>query len=456
MKPAWQPIFENAILPVYRQDQVSRSLFYAPGWLVLVPVRMASAFEAAIRDPARAGWPEATELKHRALEAQKRWKSLRTAAFAPVCLTLYLNNTCNLNCVYCFSQPSRGEREILSLDAIQAAAEIVAQNCFAQHKSMTVVFHGGGEPTLNYDRIMESLNVLEHIAADHNLDLFRYIATNGVLSSGRAADLSGRFDLIGLSCDGPPVIQDRQRPLQNGNRHTSSWFVERTADAVHRAGKLLHVRVTVTSQTIDRQAEIAEYICQKLSPQEIHVEPVYAFEGEQAGSQFQPTQAKTYVDAFLEARQVAREYGIPWLASGSRPTEIHSAYCHLWRNVLNLTPEGVATLCFKMSDATSVREHGFDLGSWDPLHGLFKLNREGIADLHQELQAEQEDCALCFNRYHCTRQCPDICMLKSGAASGGFRCQVQSMLADAFIQETADALCLNTNVDRPVIGRITL
>jgi uncharacterized protein len=415
---------------------------------------MASSFQATLNEPIPAAWPEALELKRHALEAQETWESMRTDGFTPLCLTLYLNNTCNLNCRYCFSRPSRSDRERLSPSAIRAAAELVARNCQAQQTIMTVVFHGGGEPTLDYDLIMQALEILKEIATKYRLDLFRYIATNGILAPARAAELAGRFDLVGLSCDGPPMIQDGQRPLRNGSRYASSGLVEQTAQAVRLKGKPLHVRVTITPWTLHRQAEIAEYICQKLGPREIHVEPVYTVQGDAAQNRFQPDQAETYVAEFLHARQIAREHGVHWLASGSRPAEIHSAYCHLWRNVLNLTPEGVATLCFKLSDGKSVRQHGFDLGSWNPDVGRFELKLEHIQNLSQKMQTEPEDCTLCFNRYHCARQCPDVCMLRGETAVGDFRCRVQSMLATALIQESADAICLKTDDHRPVIGKV--
>jgi sulfatase maturation enzyme AslB (radical SAM superfamily) len=222
MTPRWEPIFDKALPPIYRQDQPTRSLFYAPGWLVVVPVGMSSEFQAVLKDPAYAQWPEALELRRQAVEAQTTWESLRTAVFAPVCLTLYLNNACNLNCVYCFSQSSRSARTHLSLDAIRAATELVAQNRRVEKRPMTVVFHGGGEPTLNYELIKQSLDVVQGIAAAQNVDLFRYISTNGVLSQARGSDLASRFDLIGISCDGSPVIQTSQRPLQKQSKHRSS------------------------------------------------------------------------------------------------------------------------------------------------------------------------------------------------------------------------------------------
>jgi uncharacterized protein len=451
---SWQPVFDKALPPIYRQDQPERSLFYAPGWLVVVPPALAAEFAAEANDPARARWPEAVELRNRAVAAQKTWEGLQTSAFAPVCLTLYLNNDCNLKCVYCFSKPYRRRGSRLSLEAIRLAAEIVAENCRVQQRPFTVAFHGGGEPTLDHDLISQSAEALEEIADRYNLDLFRYIATNGILSRARASRLARDFDLIGLSCDGPPDIQNRQRPFQKENQHVSSWFVKQAAQAVHEAGKPLHVRVTITPETMDRQAEIADYVCQTLKPLEIRVEPVYAVEGNETEKGFHLEQAGRYVSAFLCARGIAREYGVDWLASGSRPAEIHSAYCNVWRNVLNLTPEGIATNCFKLSEADSVHDQHLELGEWDARAGRFILNTERIHDLRQALQTEPEECTLCFNRYHCAHQCPDVCLLKSGVESSGFRCRVQSMLSDALIQETAEALCLNTNVSHPIIGKI--
>ena len=454
MNSIWQPIFDKAMPPVYRQDEAGRSLFYAPGLLVVVPATIASNFQAAITNPECGSWPEAIELRRQAVEAQKAWESLQTTAFAPVCLTLYLNNVCNLNCVYCFSKPYRSARTRLSLDMICAAAEIVAANCRTHRRPLTVVFHGGGEPTLDYEVIRQALSALNGIAARYSLELFRYIATNAVMPPARAYDLATRFDLIGLSCDGPPEIQNLQRPLHKQNKHISSWFIEQTAQAIHRAGKPLHVRVTITPETSHRQAEIAEYICQMLRPQEVHVEPVYAVDGNKTKIKFDPVHAERYVSAFLEARHVAQKYGVCWRASGSRPAEIHSAYCHIWRNVLNLTPEGVATLCFQLSDANSVYQQHLELGEWDAQKSCFKLNTNHVQNFQQAIHVEPEACTLCFNRHHCARECPDICILKSGYKTGGFRCRVQSMLTEALIQETADALCLHSNIDHPVLGKL--
>ena len=55
------------------------------------------------------------------------------------------------------------------------------------------------------------------------------------------------------------------------------------------------------------------------------------------------------------------------------------------------------------------------------------------------------ECADCFNRYHCARECPDQCPLDCDPDRGqslepGFRCQVQKATALAMLRETADRL----------------
>jgi len=451
----WQPVFDKAVLPIYRQDQTGRSLFYTPGWFAVVPALMIDDFQAALQSPGQAKLPQATRLIERACEAQRTWNEMKTRTFTPLCLTLYLNNACNLNCSYCFSRTYRTNGTHLSLDMIRSAAEIVAQNCCAQQRSMTVVFHGGGEPTLNYDLLLQSLDMIEQIASDYKLGLFKYIATNGIMSRSRAVNLAQRFDLIGLSCDGPEDIQNRQRPLQRSNEYTSTWLVERTAQAVLDSGKPLHVRVTITPDTINRQSEIADYICGQLKPQEIHVEPVYAGGAIERGSQFKHEQAEAYLNAFLEARQTAHAYGIPWISSGIRLQEIHSAYCHIWRNVFNLTPEGVATACFKLSEAGAVLERGVAIGGWNEEDGCFELASEQIQSLSQALNKEPEHCISCFNRCHCARQCPDDCLLEPDAQVDGFRCQTQALLADSLIQEAVDKLASGQNKDKILYGTVT-
>lgn len=453
MTPSWLLPFrsiENAAF--FRQDLPAYALFYAPGYLTVVAPEKADAFERNLAAPGSDGEAAIIKLRRHAAAAQSAWAESATRPFAPVCLTLYLSNECNLNCIYCYSTAGTRPAPRLALDDVGAAAQVVAENCRARRRPFTVVFHGGGEPTLHRRLADKILDLLAEVAAAHDLPLFRYIATNGVLSPAKVAWLAGRFDLVGLSCDGPDAIQSRQRPLRGGTSSASTPFVERTAQMVRDAGKPLHVRVTITPQSLHRQTEIAEYVCQRLQPQEIHVEPVYQIGRAEAGDCLTLAQAGDFVAEFLQARVVAGRYGIPWLTSGSRPLEIHGPYCQVFRSVLHLVPGRAATACFNTISAGQARAQGTLIGEEDETTGRFTLDQNRIQTLRRALRAEPPQCADCFNRYHCVRNCPDHCPLAGTAPAQGFRCHMQKMLMTARLQEMAARLWAGGMAETGALG----
>ncbi len=457
--------------PVFRQDCAEYAMFYAPSCLCVVDLPDAERFEAAIapRKNRLESEPSARpELVLSRGEGQSRrkgknqdvdwgaelWRRAELAVaeanrwqeepFSPECLTLYMNNECNLNCVYCHTDPSPKPVARLELETIAAAAEVVAENCRRKGHPFYVVFHGGGEPILHRECVDSAMARLEAIASAHDVELFRYVATNGVMSEEKAAWLARRFDLVGLSCDGPADIQNSQRPRWGGG--DTLHILEHTAHILRQEGCRLHVRTTITGATLHRQSEIADYICQQFSPEEIHFEPVYLSRRTSAATKFDAHQAEEFVTHFLEAREIARKHGILLMTSGSRPGSIHGPYCHVFRSVLNLVPGGVATACFKVTNAAQVREKGVVIGALNGETGRFEIDHLRVQELCQQLDTPLPECVGCFNRYHCVRECPDRCPLDNDAYRShhslgpGFRCRMQKALAYATLRVTAESL----------------
>jgi pyruvate-formate lyase-activating enzyme len=443
-------------LPIYRLDCAEYAAFYAPGCLCVVDLAHAERFESTISPPktplaAEQGMDWAGELWRRAELAMAQASRWREGVFRPECLTLYMNNECNLRCVYCHTDPVPGPADRLDLATIAAAAEVVAENCSERGRPFYIVFHGGGEPTLHRERVERAMDRICAVASEHEVVPFRYIATNGVMSEEKAAWLAHRFDLIGLSCDGPADIHDKQRVRWDGQG--TLHILERTAHVLHEEGCHLHVRTTITRASILRQAEIADYVCQQFSPEEIHFEPVYFGGRANAATSFDARYADEFATHFLEARAVARGYGVDLLSSGSRPGTLHGPYCNVFREVVNLVPgdgstdgrTAVATACFKLTEAAQIHERGAGIGTLDRETGRFRIDHRRLRALCERLDATLPECDGCFNRYHCARECPDRCPLDDGAGlpetwRPGFRCQVQKAIASALLLETAERL----------------
>lgn len=455
MYPLGDPGFSSLAsirAPIFRRDQSTHTSFYAPGYLAVVASTRADEFESTLRESPASLHPVAASLLHHAEWAEASHAANLTQPFEPVCLTIYPGSQCNLRCTYCYASPSRARAQRLDSSAIRTAGEYVIANCLKRGVPFTTVFHGGGEPGLFRDLIDRALDELGETAAAEGVAIFRYVATNGVLPAARARWLAQRFDTVGLSCDGPERFQSVQRPTWSGGSTTPC--VERTAKVVRSQGTPLHVRVTITSRTLLHQGEITQYLCERLRPDEIHIEPLYV--GGRAGSRASllPEQATTFVDGFVQARGVAAAFGIPVQTSGSRLSEIHGPYCNVLRDVLQVVPGGVATTCFKTGNAAEAVTQRTTLGGCGNDGNALTLDIGRITRLRGLLSRWPAGCQDCFNRFHCTHGCPDSCPLDPKADASEFRCQVQMMLARRALDALAEATWKDArrDQDRGIVG----
>lgn len=423
-------------LPIHLADRGPYRVLYAPGYLALVDsAHFDDAHRSLVAD-ASPRPPALETLRNHALRALSAWSARAHRPFEPVCLTLYLNNECSLACEYCFAAAHPTPQPRLSADCVRAAAPRVAANCRRRGLPLTAVFHGGGEPTHHPAHLARLLEVVNAAAVHAAVPAFRYLATHGVIPAQRARWLARNFDLIGLSCDGPPDLQHASRPSRNGN--PTSEAVERTADILHASGRPLHVRVTLTPLTVAHQPAIADYLCRRLAPSEIHVEPVYPRGCAATTHTTTHRDLDAFTECYLEARRVARHHGVRWTTSAVRFDEIHGPHCHLWRDVLQLVPGDAATACFAVSRHPAPETASLCLGQ--PRDDGWSPDDSHVERLRSDLLREPARCAACLLRFHCTRGCPGACPLANTANSLSIPCKLNQSLAASLLSEQADSL----------------
>ena len=210
-------------------------------------------------------------LEKQARKAIEKWNELINKSFLPECLTIYLSNECNLACPYCYTFKSKSNirttksRFIIDENIVQAAAKVVARHCSEKKKFFTLVLSGGGEPTIHWDLLQQITNMSKRTASEFGIRWWGYIATNGIIDESKVRWLAENFHLIGLSCDGPSSINNKQRPLLNNI--PSSSFIENTAHAIIHAGGKFNIRTTITPKTYKRQEEIVKYLIEILGAQ---------------------------------------------------------------------------------------------------------------------------------------------------------------------------------------------
>lgn len=415
-------------LPIFRLDSAAKAVFHVPGTPQPIIVERADAEEltgliAHGNAAAAAGrLPRlAAHLRQAAAEATAQRSNAAGRPFRPECLTVLPTRACNLRCGYCHSSAGTTLPGQLRLDAVLAAAHWTARNC--RRKGMAIlpaVFHGGGEPSLVTRIVDRALDGIRAVANAHGLGVFTYIATNGVCPPGRALWMAQRFGRVGLSCDGPPEIQDRQRPARGGGGTADA--VERTARILREEGCPVLVRATVTELSVEHLVDVVDYFVERLGAGQIAFEPLYR-RGRGTDTALLPPEPEAFVEHLLRARRRARRAGVSVEFPDARTEDLHGPFCHPSRDVLALTPDGDLTACFDADGGTAASDL-FAWAKWDRHEGRFRLDRQRLRALRRISELEDPACSRCFNRFHCARGCPECCPIRNTPSPrGGRRCQ---------------------------------
>jgi coproporphyrinogen III oxidase-like Fe-S oxidoreductase/sulfatase maturation enzyme AslB (radical SAM superfamily) len=372
------------------------------------------------------------ELRIHAAAALRAWRKRAAQPYAPECLTVNLGNQCNLRCSYCFSAveglagpPVPADPRILS-----AAAALVAGHCREKGLPFQLVVHGGGEPTVHWSELERAVAVTRAAAVGSGIGWRAYIATNGALPEERSRWLAGNFTEVGLSCDGPPDVQNRQRPTALGG--PTADVVARTARCLHECGCAFAIRTTIMPATVERQAEIVAWLNERLGASRIRFEPVYGAGA--AEPVFQPEQAGWFVRHFLLAEREARRRGCDLTLSDVRLDELHGPHCHALKDVLQLLPDGSLSACFVECGG----QGPMTIGGFDARAGKLRIDYRLAMELKRRGLSVPSRCRSCINVLHCARECPEVCLVaRRFPRDPGFRCLVAKGLAAAWLGAAA-------------------
>ncbi len=142
-------------------------------------------------------------------ENQQRLSWMPSAQFfKPIkYVTLKLTNGCNLKCTYCNVEADVPSTPRMSIETFKRIATVYIEN--AQHDELGLEFHGG-EPLLLPDEwYQEAVGFAGALAKKHGKKLEHPMQTNGTRLTEQRFDLLKSLGInIGISCDGPPEIND--------------------------------------------------------------------------------------------------------------------------------------------------------------------------------------------------------------------------------------------------------
>lgn len=354
---------------------------------------------------------------------------------APVQVTLFPTDGCNLRCRYCYAGAEK-RRHLMPPEVGKAAIDLVADNAKKQNFSDFVVgFHGNGEPFSAFPLVKELCQYAYEAGERVGLKPKLTIATNGVLNDEQLDWLLAWFDSANISFDGLEELQNRQRPMADG---TGSFpYVHKTLKRLNDAGKTFGIRSTLTAASVERLPEIARFVLENYPHCDpLHVEPAWEA-GRSLSTGERTPDPDVFIQKFLEAEALL-DGKMRLVFSAARSDHICSGFCSVCSDSFVVTSEGLVTSCYEVCEMSDPRSCRYVYGAYSPEEKRFVLNDEKRNDLHRLTVDHMPACDHCFCKYHCGGDCAAKLLGTDPPEkhAGSVRCRITRALTLRQIQES--------------------
>jgi len=255
-------------------------------------------------------------------------------------LMLFPTASCNLNCIYCHCDSNIKDSHMtdsILVETLSKYLEFVKHNASLTN-GIEITFMGGGEPFVKFECIKKVVSLLK----EKKIKVRYSIVTNGTLGSDDDwLWLQKERFSITISADGPPEIQNYQRPF-NTQRGTSEVLEKRLVFLSNRKIKI-NIRTTVVNSKKENIDKICDYFKGFKCVKTHHLEPVsYAGRGIMLTNDSIIDFYKnffTYYSKYLYANP--KRFKSAWF----KPFQKSDGFCGaVYRNAI-VTHDGYITLC---------------------------------------------------------------------------------------------------------------
>ncbi|MFQ5605712.1 MAG: radical SAM protein [bacterium] len=322
--------------------------------------------------------------------------------FSPTELTLFPTNQCNLRCRYCYASAGDWKPKVMDWHYAVSAIECVIENLKQRNmQTLSLGFHGGGEPLYPWEFIKRTITYAEERCAQEGLQLMAFSATNGVLSQRQLEWIVKHFVNLNISFDGLPEAQNYHRPLISGKG--SFEFVDRTLRFLDERQFNYGIRGTISSFNVDRMEDIIDFIGQNYQVKMVHLEPIFYCGRCKTNNILSPEMQK-FADNFRNCEQKALAYNIALTYSGCHLEHLRGSFCGVATDSFSITPDGDITGCYEITSNDDPKSETFFIGRIQE-DGRLEIDEKKRAYLHSLTVDNLEFCRDCFAKWHCAGEC---------------------------------------------------
>lgn len=336
--------------------------------------------------------------------------------------SFFLTTKCNLRCGYCYNRKGRALNNEQSLPLHIAKAGI--DYFFASNPSRHIRFYGPGEPT---QELLLMKGILKYANEKSEKTVSTELQTNGCFGKNVREWLIDNINIIWISFDGEPDIQNANRPFVN--EKPSAQVIENNVKwLIANAGNkkvMVGARVTITDANVNRQMQMVDYFT-KLGIRHVWTDPVFpsvdavpVCDDAAKLKEFE-FNMDAYVDEYIKAYRYANEKGMFY---GSFLTCNFDGkcdkHCRACTPVPHFTTDGYVSAC----DLVTFGENAghmdcFVYGKWNEEKQAFDIDPEKVKVLKNRTTANMLHCSGCTVREHCGGYCLGEVQNETGSLIG--------------------------------------
>ena len=324
----------------------------------------------------------------------------RNGSIDPHFLGLTTTRGCNIGCVYCnFGGPTANSVEMPPATAI-AAVDWMRDRLIANQRSLPRVHFFGGEPLIAWNLIELVVHRVRYICAQQGWRNYIDASTNGVMSDDRLQFVGDYFGGVVLSFDGPAEFHDRNRPTKRGKSTFAA--VDHAAKTWSSMPVDLCLRVCITADSVDRMADITEWMCDTYDPTVINFESLTPGDlATNAGLRVpDPWQ---FARGYVAAHRAAARRGIRAVYSAAEYDRPRHSFCPVGTDSPIVAPDGAINACYLLDADWKARGLDMSIGKIsDDMELRFDL--DALKAVRQIPQGKQR-CQACFCQWSCAGGC---------------------------------------------------
>lgn len=343
-------------------------------------------------------------IKHYAVPLKEYLEDIAWSHYKKEMISIFVTTKCNLNCDYCFTNKNQNEHkgQTISLEFVKKGID----DYFAKKYMRHVRFFGAGEPTVEFDLLKK----IHKYALERGGTAVTFeIQTNGAFSDLVANWLKNNINIIWISCDGTPEIQDMHRPFLNkDDKRKTSEVIEKNINILHRSDSkaFVGIRATITLENILKQKEMIDYFY-GLGIRDIWVDPIFPSVGKTVLEGENEFDTMMFAKEFLKATEYAHRKGMFY---GSILTcnfnDLVNKHCRACLPVPHLTTDGFVSAC-DMALFGKDKNHMSPLiyGEWDEINKTINYKDDKIEYIRTRTTENMRHCEMCTAKEHCGGYC---------------------------------------------------